>query len=128
MFCGTGGPDIAAQTMNRPRHLKPSHIFYPRWEWCGTRHCRRSPFLKKRSEIAQMQPNPNSRPLPERWADAAAADPTVDAAILHLVQGCRTGNSINEAALLKALVAHADSLATTEVAGLTIVGGEATQA
>lgn len=75
-----------------------------------------------------MKPNPDPRPLPERWAAAAADDPTVDAAILRLVQGCRTGNSINEAALLKALVAHAESLATSEVAGLTIADGEATQA
>lgn len=74
-----------------------------------------------------MQPSPDQRPLPQRWAEAAAADPAVDSVILRLVEGCLTDNSINEAALLKALVEHAETLAATANTQATVIDGEATE-
>lgn len=76
----------------------------------------------------QMQPSPNQLPLPERWAAAAAADPAVDSAIVRLVENSRTGNSINEGSLLKALVEHAETIASTHEAQSTVADAEAAQA
>jgi len=48
--------------------------------------------------------------LPDRWLAAAADDPATDRAILQLIDACRSGASINEAALLRAIVQHATEL------------------
>lgn len=53
--------------------------------------------------------------LPDRWAAAAAGDPSTDQPLLRLIESCRTGASINEAALLKVIVQHANEIATGDV-------------
>lgn len=49
--------------------------------------------------------------LPDRWLAAAAEDPATDTAILQLIDNCRSGASVNETALLKAIVQHATEIA-----------------
>lgn len=61
-------------------------------------------------------PAPSDYPsLPDRWIAAASADPSADRALLQLVERCRTGASINEAALLNAIVHHAEEIAATDM-------------
>ena len=49
-------------------------------------------------------------PLAARWLRDAAADPSTDLQILEVVDRCRSGSSVNESALLRDLVAHADAI------------------
>lgn len=49
--------------------------------------------------------------LPDRWLTAAAEDASTDQALLRLINSCRSGASINEPALLKAIVGHAAEIA-----------------
>lgn len=68
--------------------------------------------------------------LPNRWLAAAAADPSTDVAILQLIERSYKDGTINEAALLRAMLEHAEKIvdednASTNEAEGDEVGGAA---
>jgi hypothetical protein len=55
-------------------------------------------------------PEQTHSPLADRWIVEAAAEPSTDLTVLEVVDRCRTGPSVNEAGLLRSLVALADAI------------------
>ena len=81
-------------------------------------------FIQLHPAALQRMPTPPQLTLAARWIAASQAEASHDQAVVAIIERSLKGESVNEAALLKALLSHADALAAAGGSSFASEAGE----